>query len=698
MPSSYRIGCDIGGTFTDGVLMDEASGEIWVTKTPSTPADPSGGFIDALERLVAGRRIDPAAVTHIFHGTTIATNAIIERQTARTGLITNDGFTDVLEIGRQQRAKLYDLQQERIPPLVPGRWRLGVPGRLSSAGEEIEPLDEEALRAAGRALRDKGVESVALCFLNSYRDGRHERRAAEIMRDEVPELYVSISSEISPLFREFGRMSTTAVNAAVVPIVDRYVSAIEQSLARRGFTAPVHIIQSNGGLISAPHARRQPVHIIESGPAAGVIAAAYLSGLAGFGNVLAFDMGGTTAKVGLVRDGEPAIMPDYEVGATARSGQYETGAGYAVTLPVVDLIEVGAGGGSIAWRDASGSIKVGPRSAGADPGPACFMKGGTEPTVTDANVVLGRISPDRFLGERMALDVDAAATAIRARVAGPLGLTLQAAALGMIEVANSNMLRALRLVSTVRGYDPREFTLVAFGGAGPLHAASLAEELGIPTVMIPLSPGVTCALGALIANVRHDYMQTCLMPVAELDRTRLSGLIESLETRASDTLAEEGFAPDDCLLARSLDVRYRGQAYELTIPSPDGRPDAAWVSEVERRFHEQHQLTYGHSAPDVVTELVSLRVTAIGRVPKPRIRELSVAASSAGDALRRRRAVTFPGPATSECPVYDRYRLFAGHRIAGPAIVEEMDSTTVVPPGWAGEVDRFGNLVLRRVY
>ena len=341
-------------------------------------------------------------VRHVFHGTTVATNAIIEQKTARTGLVTNEGFTDVLEIGRQQRPKLYDLQQERPAPLVPRRWRLGVRGRMSANGEELTPLDHDGVRAAGRELARGGVESIAVSFLSSYRDPRHEREAAAILEEEVPDLFVSCSAEISPLFREFGRVSTAVVNAAVVPIVDRYVAGIEQHLAQQGYPGKLYIVQSNGGLIPAEKAKRHPVHIIESGPAAGVIAAAFIGRLAGFDNLLAFDMGGTTAKVGLVKNGRPQIMPDYEVGATARTGQYETGAGYAVTLPVIDLVEVGAGGGSVAWIDRGGALKVGPQSAGADPGPACFGSGGTEPTVTDAHLMLGHLNPEQFLGAQNA--------------------------------------------------------------------------------------------------------------------------------------------------------------------------------------------------------------------------------------------------------------------------------------------------------
>lgn len=693
----FRIGCDIGGTFTDGVIMNEETGEIGVTKTPSTPVDPASGFMTCLAMLLAGSDADAAEVRRIFHGTTVATNAIIENQTQPTGLITNRGFTDVLEIGRQQRPKLYDLQQERPAPLVPGRWRLGVGGRIGADGEEIEPLDPQELIAAGRKLVDEGVRSVAICFLNSYRNPVHEVEAAAILRREFPALPVTTSAEISPLFREFGRFSTAVVNAAVMPIVDRYVGDIERQLADRGFVAPVHIIQSNGGLISAERSRRQPVHIIESGPAAGVIAAAYLGNLAGFGNILAFDMGGTTAKVGLVKNGRPEIMPDYEVGATARSGQYETGAGYAVTLPVIDLVEVGAGGGSIAWIDKTGVLKVGPRSAGADPGPACFMKGGVEPTVTDANVVLGRISTDRFLGERMALDAGLAGEAIRGRVSSRLDSPVEAAALGIVAVANSNMLRALRLVSTVRGYDPREFVLFAFGGAGPLHAGALADELGMETVVVPLGPGVTCALGALITDVRHDYMRTCLTWTAGADVTRLGDMLDELEARGRADLKADGFDEADTEIHRSADFRYRGQAYELTVPVRGGALSRAWIADVEQSFHDLHHFTYGHSGPGLATEIVSLRVTAIGRVPKPRIREFAVANRPVESAIRLRRAVWFGKDApTTDCPIYDRYLLAPGHEITGPAVIEEMDSTVTVYPGWRAEVDRFGNLVMRR--
>ena len=693
----FRIGCDIGGTFTDGVIMREDTGEFWITKTPSTPSDPSKGFARCLVLLVEEGAAKPPQIVHVFHGTTVATNAIIERQTARTGLITNDGFTDVLEIGRQQRAKLYDLQQEKNPPLVPGRWRLGVKGRMDARGNELVALDRDAIRAAAGHLREQGIESVAVCFLNSYRNAGHEEDAAAILRQESPNLYVSTSAEISPLFREFGRVSTTVVNAAVVPIVDRYLAAIERDLHSSGFVAPLHIMQSNGGLIRSRHARKQPVNIIESGPAAGVIAAAFIGQLAGFGNVLAFDMGGTTAKVGLIKDGEPQIMPDYEVGATARAGQYETGAGYPVTLPVIDLVEVGAGGGSIAWVDSGGALKVGPRSAGADPGPACFDLGGTKPTVTDAHLVLGRLNPGHLLGRKMTLAPARAVGAIESEIVDRLDLDLHAAALGILEIANANMLRALRLVSAVRGYDPRDYVLVAFGGAGPLHAGKLAEELDIPVVVVPRSPGVTCALGLLVTDVRHDYMRTCIVPTEGGDLGEVRDLVARLQARARDDLAAEGFAADRMLLAVSADLRYRGQAYELTVAAPAGGVDAAWAARLTERFHDFHHTTYGHSSPGLPVEIVSVRVTASGLVPKPRLHEVEPALGPAGEALTGHRPVWFEAATPVErCAIYDRYALKAGHRFEGPAVVEEMDSTVVVYPGWRVEVDRFGNLIMRR--
>jgi N-methylhydantoinase A len=692
---TFRIGCDIGGTFTDGVVMDEATGEFWITKTPSTPADPSRGFARCLELLLTEAGTGPARVPHAFHGTTVATNAIIERKTAPTGLITNEGFTDVLEIGRQQRPKLYDLQQERPVPLVPGRWRLGVRGRRSAHGEEIVPLDLDGVRAAGERLVGDGVESVAVCFLNSYRDPRHEHEAAAVLKKHFPSLYVSTSAEISPLFREFGRVSTTVVNAAVVPIVDRYLSGVETHLAERGYPARLHVVQSNGGLIPSATAKRHPAHIIESGPAAGVIAAGFVGGLAGYKDLLAFDMGGTTAKVGLVKDGEPQVMPDYEVGATARTGQYETGAGYAVTLPVIDLVEVGAGGGSIAWVDRGGALRVGPQSAGAEPGPACFAIGGDEPTVTDAHLVLGRLNDQRFLGGKMRLEPEPARRALAERVARPLGMGLEAAALGVLEVANSNMLRALRLVSTVRGYDPRDYVLVAFGGAGPLHACRLAGELAIPTVLIPTSPGVTSALGILVTDVRNDYMQTCIEPTDRPNLDCLRQVIEGLERRGRDELAAQDFAGSQVQSVRSVDMRYRGQAYELTVSAPAGGVDAAWVEAVAHRFHLQHETTFGHSAPGTPVEIVSLRVTARGLLPRPAMKEAKPAAGPVEAAMAGRRLVWFaPEGAEPECRIFDRYRLGAGHEFAGPAIVEEMDSTTVVDPGWKAKVDRFGNLIL----
>ena len=470
---AYRLGVDIGGTFTDIALIDEATGQIYTGKVSSTPQDPSGGFMEAVQRLLAKQQIAAQDVAYIVHGTTVATNAIIEGKVAPTGFITTEGFRDMLEIARQIRPTLYDLQFEKPRPLVPRHHCFGVPERLDAQGQVLAPLDEDALRRVANKLRDEGVEAIAVCFLHAYANPAHERRAGEIIAEVFPEAVVSLSAEVAPEFREYLRASTTVINSCIRPVVARYLQRIEDRLAQTGIAAELLVMQSSGGVYTFAAARQKPVYMVESGPAAGVIAAAHLGQARGYDQVISFDMGGTTAKVGLIQGGTPNVTKDYEVGTTAQTGVGATrGAGYPIRTPVIDLVEIGAGGGSIAWVDPGGILRVGPQSAGADPGPACYGQGGTQPTVTDANLVLGRLNPSYFLGGEIALDPTAAQRAIEQHCAQPLGMDLVEAAHGIVEIANTAMVNALRLVSVQRGYDPRDFALVAFGGAGPASRQS----------------------------------------------------------------------------------------------------------------------------------------------------------------------------------------------------------------------------------
>ena len=691
---AYRLGVDIGGTFTDIALIDEATGQIYTGKVSSTPQDPSGGFMEAVQRLLAKQQIAAQDVAYIVHGTTVATNAIIEGKVAPTGFITTEGFRDMLEIARQIRPTLYDLQFEKPRPLVPRHHCFGVPERLDASGAELTPLDEDALRQVASKLRAEGVESIAVCFLHAYANPTHERRAGEIIAEVFPEAVVSLSAEVAPEFREYLRASTTVINSCIRPVVARYLQRIEDRLAQAGIAAELLVMQSSGGVYTFAAARQKPVYMVESGPAAGVIAAAHLGQARGYDQVISFDMGGTTAKAGLIQGGAPSVTKDYEVGTTAQSGVGATrGAGYPIRTPVIDLVEIGAGGGSIAWVDPGGILRVGPQSAGADPGPVCYGQGGTQPTVTDANLVLGRLNPSYFLGGEIALDPAAAQRAIEQHCAQPLGMDLVEAAHGIVEIANTAMVNALRLVSVQRGYDPRDFALVAFGGAGPAHANRLAALTEIPVAIIPQSPGTASALGLLVTDLKHDYATTLIQRLDQVAPQALEQTFRELEAQGRETLGREGMAEAAMDFRRQADLRYVGQSHELTLPLTTEALGPAQLAQLLEQFHRTHDRAYGFSAPGEDVELVSVRLSAIGQIAKPALAPLAEAAEEA--TAKGQRPVYFAeSEGFVDCPVYDRYALGAGAVVQGPAIVEEIDSTTVVHPRYQVRVDEVGQMVL----
>ena len=695
MSGSYRLAVDIGGTFTDGVLVDERDGAVRITKVLSTPADQAEGFLEALGRLSAESGLAPAELRSILHATTVATNAVLERRGARVALIATRGFRDMLEIGRQIRHELYDLQTEKPAPLVPRRLCFEVAERLDHRGEVLEPLDEGSAAAAVDAAREAGAEAITICLLHAYVNPAHERRVAAIARERFPGAVISLSSAVAPEIREYWRASTAVINAYVAPVVRRYLGGLERRLAAGGYGAPVLIMQSSGGVAGAEAARERPVAMLESGPAAGVAAAAFFAGLAGFADALSFDMGGTTAKAGLVLGGRPSVLPEFEAGSRLGTGAgLVRGSGYPVLTPVVDLVEISAGGGSVAWVDPGGLLRVGPRSAGADPGPACYGRGGAEPTVTDANLVLGRLSPDNFLGGRLRLDAGAAREAV-ARVAAPLGLDLERAAAGVVAIADAAMMQAMRLVTVQRGHDPRDLALVAFGGAGPLHAATLAAELGVPAVVVPPGPGVASALGLLVTDLRFDASLSRLRPLAELRPHELEGDLAALEREVAGALEREGVPPADRAVERVAELRYVGQSWRLPVPLPAGPLRDADLPQLRAAFDEAHARRYSYAVPEEPAELVALRVTAIGRLARPRLREPEPGGPDPAAALTGRRPVVFAAGGPLDCPVYDRYALRRGNRVAGPALVEEMDSTTAIPPGHTAEVAAAGVLIIR---
>lgn len=694
---AYRLGIDIGGTFTDATLIDQETGRTRIAKVSSTPHDPSIAFLRVTERILREAEVPPREVRYVVHGTTVATNAIIEGKIARTGFVTTEGFRDLLEIARQIRPSLYDLQFEKPKPLVPRYLCFGVPERLDARGEVLTPLDPQAMRAVAEELRLQGVEAVAVCFLHSYLNPAHEKLAGEILSEVLPEAVVSLSSEVAPEIREYTRASTTIINVSLRPLVGRYLQTIQDRLRAAGLEAELLVMQSSGGVFTFAAASEKPVFIVESGPAAGVIAATHLGGALGHRHILSFDMGGTTAKAGMVQEGAPRITKDYEVGATARAGHGSgRGSGYPIRTPVIDLVEIGAGGGSIAWVDSGGALRVGPMSAGADPGPVCYNNGGTQPTITDANLVLGRINPHNFLGGEITLDVEGARRAIREHCAAKLGMDVIAAAHGIVEIANAAMINALRLVSVQRGYDPRDFVLIAFGGAGPLHANRLAAELQVPTTIIPMSPGIFSALGLLVTDLKHDYATTLIQRTDSLDADRVEAAFERMEREGRAVLAREDIAEQDMQFARQVEMRYVGQSYELALPLPNHALTPADVAALLEQFHREHARAYGFSAPGEPTEFVNLRLTALGKITKPELHALKNKNPDPSAARRESRQVYFAERSGFvDCAIYDRYRLGAGAVIPGPAIVEEFDSTTVIHPGYHARVDDYGNLLIR---
>lgn len=679
----WRVGVDSGGTFTDICLVSESSGDVRVWKVASTPDDPSRAIVlGVIEGLDEAARGSTAAVSYFGHGTTVATNALIQHRGVTAGLITTGGFRDLLEIGRQRRPHLYDLQADKPLVLVPRALRYEVAERVRHDGRVERPLDESEVRAAARALGRSGARAVAVCFLYSYVDPRHEQRARRIVEEELPDAFVTCSHEVAPEFREYERLSTVVVNAYLGPVMAGYIARLGPRLAEAGIGVAPHITQSNGGVMSFEAARTQPVRTLLSGPATGVVGALEVGRLAGFRDLITFDMGGTSTDVSLIEDARPKLAGELDVH------------GYPLKTPALDIHTVGAGGGSIAYIDSGGLLKVGPRSAGAAPGPVCYGLGNEEPTVTDANVVLQTLNPTHLLGGRMAIDRDRAEAAI-GRLADRLGLDVMTTAQGIVSVVTANMAKAIRVISVQRGHDPREYTLVAFGGAGPLHAAHLARELEIPRILVPRNPGILCALGLLLSDLKTNYAQTRLMLVNDASLSRMVETFEALERRAADWFEREGIAPGARMLRRTVDMRYAGQNYELPVPFPDGPPGPALLGELTAGFEAAHEQMYGYVASEEPVQAVTFRLEAAGAVRRAEIRAHQPApAGATGEATGRREVWLAEAGKLVDCPVYDRERLAPGQGIAGPAIVEQMDATTLLLPGQTATVDPYLNLIV----
>jgi N-methylhydantoinase A len=685
----WRIGIDIGGTFTDVALVEEGTGRIAIAKLPTTPPDFGQAVIDGIRQGLDDNRIDPAEVSLLSHATTVVTNALLENKGARAGFVATRGFRDILELRRSSRADLYDLLQDAPAVLVPRRWRFEITERIDAQGEVIMPLAGEELPALIEAIRDAGLQTVAVSFLFSFLNDVHERRVGEALRAALPGVGVYLSSEVLPEIREFERASTTAVCAVVGPVLASYLGRLQSAISKFGLPKLL-VMGSSGGVLDIEEALRMPAMVVESGPAAGVVAASLAGRQLDRPNLISFDMGGTTAKASVIANGEVSVTAEYEVGGSGHAKRWMHGTGHPVRVPVIDLAEVSAGGGSIAWVDPGGSLKVGPHSAGAAPGPAAYGAGGTSPTVTDADVVLGYLDREALLGGALRIDLAAAERAIETAIGRPLGLTVPEAAARIIEVVNGNMAQALRIVSIERGHDPQEFSLIAFGGAGPVHAASLAAELQIPEVIVPPAPGAFSALGLVASDLKRDYSRTLYADLASLDPARVGEAIGAMEQAGNEMLHAARVPPQRRALLRQADVRYRRQAYELTVPIAGGEITRATLDDLANAFHARHEQTYGHANRSERVQLVNLRVTALGRQPDLVLTQRA----DRSQARQRDREVWFPDTGFTSTPVHWRDGLLPGMRIAGPAIIEAMDSTTVVPPGWQALIDDLGYIRL----
>jgi N-methylhydantoinase A len=677
-----EIAVDIGGTFTDVVCLRDKR-NLCATKVPSTPRNLAMGVREGTAKVLRLTAGQAAQVTRFVHGTTIATNAVLEHKGAITGLLMTDGFQDTLEIGRLKRSKMYDLFLDPETPmfLAPGRRRVGIRERVDAQGNVLVPLDEDQVRQAVQTLVEHhSVQAIAVCYLFSFRNPTHELRTRDIIWEEYPELSVSLSSYVDPVFREYERACVTAFDAYVRPNVVTYLKRLEDELVRLGITAGLQVMQSRGAVTSVQTATEKPVTLLLSGPAAGVIGGLFAGEQAGFKNVITVDIGGTSCDVSLVEDGRPNI---------SREGKIST---YPLRVPMVNVNTIGAGGGSIAWLDTAGGLRVGPQSAGADPGPACYGLGGENPTVTDASLVLGYLNPDYFAAGELTLDVELAHKAIE-KIAQPLGLDVTAAAYGIHRILNARMADEIRLVSVRQGYDPRKFALVALGGAGPVHGGALMQELGIPTLIVPRSPGVLSAFGLLVSNVEHEHTHTYAIRGDRVDLQEMSHLFDQLEALGREKMERDGVSLAEVRVFRFADMRYVGQAYELEVPVPDQLSPHA-LSTIVRAFHERHQQVYGHSNPEEKVEFVNLRTVHVHALPKPELM-VDIEGVSPDEACKGTRPVYFAeSQGYIDTPLFERAGLPVGACLEGPAIIEQPDTTVVVYRGQVCSVDTTGNLII----
>jgi N-methylhydantoinase A len=680
----YRVTVDTGGTFSDFVHLNEATGEISIAKVPSTPDDPSRAILAGIEAFIA-TGIAASDIGYFCHGTTVGTNALLEGKGAGTGLLVTEGFRGIYLVGEQARpygTAIFDVMYDKPAPLVPPHLTGEVKERVDFRGNVLRELDEAALRETVRELKAQNIESLAVCLLFAFLHPEHEARVRAIVREEMPDCSVSLSSDVLPQIREYYRLSTTVINAYLQPILARYIARLDRQLAGAGVaTRQKYIMQSNGGMATFAAAARRAVTSVLSGPAGGVTAGALACRLGDLRNIITFDMGGTSCDVALIKDGAPLL---------ASRGKIE---GRDLAVPMLDINTVSAGGGTVAKVDRFGALQVGPYSAGAVPGPACYGRGGEAPTITDCNLVLGYLGEDNFLGGRMRLDAAKARAAVETKVARPLGLTVAAAAEGIVRVIDVKMQEAIKAISTMRGHDLRDFMLLAFGGAGPVHAGRIARDLGMAGVIVPLYPGVFSAIGLLMSDVKHDYIRSQLIPLSEATPEAVNGMFEHLAAQALEELRGDGFAPDRIRIERALDMRYAGQGYEIAVPCPAEPIGRADLKQLRVSFDQQHRSMFGHMAPEEPVEIVSYLVRGVGLVPPVAMPKFERAGGTLADARRELRRARFDAEEL-DCPVYQRERLDVGLELAGPAILDQFDCTTVICPGQTARVDEWKNLIV----
>ena len=689
---SWRIGVDIGGTFTDVALVNEDNGRIGIAKVSTTPDDFGAGVVQALSIALDDHNVAPESVSLLSHATTVVTNAILENKGARIALVATRGFRDVLELRRSARVDLYDLYQDAPAVLAPRHCRLEVTERLDASGAVVTPLDESDIDPIIEFVKNNDIEAVAVSLLYSFLNDAHERIVGDRLRAALPGVPVFLSSEVLPEIREYERTSTTAVCAYVGPILESYLHRLEEAVSGMGLPK-LYVMGSSGGVFDVAEGLKMPAMAIESGPAAGVIAAQLIGRQLNKPNLISFDMGGTTAKASLIKDGQVETTSEYEVGGgDGNVNRWMNGAGHPIRVPVIDLAEVSAGGGSIAWIDPVGALRVGPKSAGAAPGPVCYDGGGVDPTVTDANLTLGYLDPGALLAGRLAIRADKAEAAITERLAGPLKLDVDATAAAVVSIVNNAMAEALRIVSVERGHDAREFSLVAFGGAGPMHAAELASELGVLEIIIPPIPGGFSALGLVATDLKRDYVKTFYAPLTGIDPADINAVYQGMEESARDMLRATDIPESRWVFERAADLRYLRQAYELTVPAPADAVTPETLDALANGFHEKHRQTYGHENRNEIVQMVNLRLTAIGRLEGLDLRQTS--ATGGGSSMTGSRKVWFKGASRIDCAIHDRDKMNAGAEAPGPAVIQAVDTTIVVPPGWTACADDNGYIIM----